>query len=179
MKIANTTGNFINPNFDSSLLISIGAEANNAPFINNFTAIFMHGDLMHLISNMACLWFLFDISYQRIGIILTDISFLITGFISNFLTQILSPETVSVGASGAIFGITGILCVIELYYKIKRYNNALGYVFSFAVYNVLFTFISPQINVYAHLGGLATGIIIGIFYTLIIFILNLFRRKNY
>lgn len=177
VKYANTTGTFLTPNFDLQTLIKLGAESFQSPLINNFTAIFMHSSLIHLMSNMVCLWFLFDISYQRIGVILTDIVFVVTGFMSNLCTQILSPDIVSVGASGAVFGIAGMLLILEIYYRIKGYNNALGYVFSFAVYNIIFTFMSPNINAYAHFSGLAIGIILGILFTFIMMIKNFLTKR--
>lgn len=167
----------MNPNFDMTELVRIGAESSNAPMINNFLSIFMHGNVMHLLSNMTCLWFLFDISYQRIGIILSDIVFIVTGFSANVISQVMSPETIAVGASGAILGIAGMLLVTEWYYCMKGSYNVFGWVLGFAIYNVIFTFMSVKTNDYAHIGGLVAGIVIGIVFTIFIFFRNLLTRR--
>ena len=122
------------------------------------TSTFLHGDLLHLFSNMFSL--LIFGSYVELGF--SKYKFVIIYFISGFLGSLFSVfllplNTISLGASGAIFGLIG----AALSLLIKDRNNpliilGLVYVFYFVV-----TSFSPGINYFAHIFGLLGGFITG------------------
>jgi membrane associated rhomboid family serine protease len=69
---------------------------------------------------------------------------------------VLSPNAVTVGASGAIFGILGALFVLE-----RRGNIATGgQIAGLIVLNLIFTFAISNISVGGHIGGLIGGVIL-------------------
>ena len=79
-----------------------------------------------------------------------------SGFSGNLLTLLMGPRMVSAGASGAIFGMFG-ACVIYLSEAVGR-SIMVALVYSFFLFVLS---LSANVNVLAHLGGLATGLVIG------------------
>lgn len=78
-------------------------------FIPVFTGMFLHGSLLHLISNMWVLWLFGDNVEDRMGHGRYLLFYLLCGFAANFthyVSDFVSPVP-AVGASGAIAGIMG------------------------------------------------------------------------
>ena len=77
----------------------------------------------------------------------------------------LHPMTVSVGASGAIFGIAGALIAALYLGKLPvppaALRGTLRSLLSFAAYNLLFGAVVPFIDNSAHIGGFLCGLAIG------------------
>ena len=91
----------------------------------------------------------------------TLIIFLYSGVVGNLLSVILmNDNTISAGASGAIFGLMGSLLYLSLnlrtYLGVALKNEILPVI----IVNLLAGFIIPGINIYAHIGGIIGGIII-------------------
>lgn len=89
--------------------------------------------------------------------------------LSGSLASFLFSPYVSVGASGAIFGLFGAALIMGL--KLKKYinSNFLGSLASVIVVNVIFGFSSTGIDNYGHIGGLLGGLLMGAL---------LFNKKN-
>jgi membrane associated rhomboid family serine protease len=68
----------------------------------------------------------------------------------------LSPNSITVGASGAIFGILGALFVLER----NRHIATGGQVAGLIVLNLIFTFAVSGISIGGHLGGLVAGVVL-------------------
>lgn len=124
-----------------------------------FTSMFVHVDFLHLFLNMLFL-LIFGIRAEELfneeeffAIYFTS------GFLGNLLTLLMPLETVSAGASGAIFGMFG-ACVIYIR-KLVGGSIVGGLIFSF--YFLLLNSASPEINLFAHFGGLVAGLLIGYF----------------
>ena len=124
-----------------------------------FTSMFVHVNLPHLIINMLFL-LIFGLRAEEL---FKDTEFLFiylaSGFVGNLLTLLLPLLTVSAGASGAIFGIFG----ASVIYIRKVFNMP---VFNVLIYSLLFLMLSASegVNLFAHLGGLVTGLVIGYFF---------------
>ena len=104
------------------------------------TAAFLHYGPFHLAINMYSLYFAGTLLEQIIG----------------RWRFALSPNSVTVGASGAIFGILGALFVLE-----RRGNIATGgQIAALIVLNLIFTFAISNISVGGHIGGLIGGVIL-------------------
>jgi rhomboid protease GluP len=83
---------------------------------------------------------------------------LLSGFLGNVLTLLLMhPWTLSAGASGAIFGLFG-ACVI---YLRKALGQSILSALIFSGFLLLLTSGGGNVNVLAHFGGLAAGLLIG------------------
>ena len=121
-----------------------------------FTSIFVHVNLPHIILNMFFL-LIFGLRAEELfkGREFLFIYFA-SGLAGNILTLLLPPLTVSAGASGAIFGIFG----ASVIFMRKAFGMS---VFSALVYSLLFLMLSASegVNLFAHLGGLAAGLVIG------------------
>lgn len=121
-----------------------------------FTSMFVHANIMHLAGNM----FFFLIFGLRAEELFRTRDYLLIYFLSglagNLLTLLMGPEMISVGASGAIFGIFG-ASIIYLRKTIgQSIVSALMYAFFLLVIST-----GPGVNILAHLGGLAVGLLIG------------------
>lgn len=121
-----------------------------------FTAGFLHGSLVHLLFNAYILW----VIGSQLEDITSSIKFIIIYFISllggSLASYLFSPSgSYSVGASGAIFGLMGAMLIVGRKYRldISQITVLLGI-------NIVFGFVFSGIDWRAHLGGLATGVLI-------------------
>ena len=81
--------------------------------------------------------------------------YLVSGLAGSAGALIANPNAVTVGASGAIFGILGAAVVLE-----RQQTNVLGgSALTLIVVNLAFTFAVPGISIGGHLGGLAGGVL--------------------
>ena len=130
------------------------------------TAAFLHFGILHLAMNMWCLWVLGRLTEKLVGRFATFAIYLITAVGASILSLSWDPMRVSAGASGAIFGLTGVLIPILYYGKLNLAQESkrrlLGYVVKFAGLNLLYG-LKAHIDNMAHLGGLVTGLAIGFF----------------
>ena len=121
-----------------------------------FTSMFIHANITHLVGNMLFL-LIFGFRAEELfsGWEYLLVYFL-SGLVGNMLTLLLGPDMVSVGASGAIFGVFGAATIYS--------RRAIGQsIISALLYSFFLLIISsgPEVNNAAHLGGLAIGLIIG------------------
>ncbi|MEK4427296.1 rhomboid family intramembrane serine protease [Solibacillus sp. FSL K6-1523] len=128
------------------------------------TSMFLHSGFAHVLFNMFSL-FLFGPELEKIAgkMRFLTIYFLagIFGVAATFVTQ--DPYYASVGASGAIYGIFGAFAAL-VYYTRNAFPQLKQIILPIIVISVIMTFLTPNINIMAHLGGLATGFILGFVY---------------
>lgn len=126
------------------------------------SATFLHSGLMHVAMNMIGLAAA-GITVERIyGQRLYAIIYLGSGLLGSALSlHFAAQKAVSVGASGAVFGVTGALLVAVLQHRdklpkafSKQTTSSLGL---FIVYALLQGFSKPGIDNAAHIGGLLGG----------------------
>lgn len=149
-------------------ILFAGASVNgliaNGEWWRVITSMFLHGGFMHVLFNMFSL-FLFGPELEKIAgkIRFLTIYFLsgIFGGAATFATQ--DAFYASVGASGAIFGIIGAFGAL-VYYTRKSFPQLRQIMLPIIVVSIIMTFLQPNINVAAHLGGMAAGLILGLFY---------------
>jgi membrane associated rhomboid family serine protease len=120
------------------------------------TAAFLHGNLIHLTMNMIVLWIVGAPVEQAIGRARFLALYLVSGLAGSAGALLLDPNAVTVGASGAIFGVLGAALVLERQRSYVLGGQALGLI----VINLVLTFAlsqSQHISIGGHLGGLAGG----------------------
>lgn len=128
------------------------------------TAMFLHGDPLHLFSNMFGL-LLFGATIENNKDI-SKIQFLLIYFLSGLIGNLfslflLSPTSISLGASGAIFGLIGVVFTMIA----TDEPTLLFFAFFYIVFFIVTSFL-PGINFWAHIFGLLAGIAFGyLFYT--------------
>jgi rhomboid protease GluP len=140
------------------------------------TATFVHVGLLHIATNMWCLWNLGLLGEPLLGPAGLIAVYLITGVAGNLLSllfNVFQRDGVSVGAgaSGAVFGIAGILIVLLSNKKLPipafELNRLRRSVIQFAVLNLIiglaanFTSI-VRIDNHAHIGGFLSGLALGV-----------------
>jgi rhomboid protease GluP len=121
------------------------------------TSMFVHVDIVHISLNML---FLVIFGLKAEELFTTEEYFavyLLSGLAGNLLTLFLmSPYTLSAGASGAIFGMYG----AGIIYMRKSFGQSIIGALMYA-FLLLILSTGPGINIIAHFGGLAAGLIIG------------------
>ncbi|MFL9485290.1 rhomboid family intramembrane serine protease [Chitinophagaceae bacterium LWZ2-11] len=126
------------------------------------TNIFLHGGIMHVLVNMYALLFVGIFLEPVLGRNKFAIVYLITGILASCASIWWHPATVSVGASGAIFGMYGtFLALLVMKVFPPEHNKAfLISTLIFIVFNLLAGFTGGIDNA-AHIGGLLSGFVIG------------------
>jgi len=132
------------------------------------TAIFLHGGVVHLLYNLFALALFGSILEHIIG----SRKFLILFFVSGLAASLASLPfyTRVLGASGAIFGILGMLGILRPKLTVWVYNIPMPMIMALLVWAIgdLIGYFAPletdNIANIAHLGGLGVGIIAGIYY---------------
>jgi rhomboid protease GluP len=134
------------------------------------TSMFVHAGIVHLFGNMFFL-LIFGLRAEDLFSIEEYVSiYFLSGLVGNLLTLsatlLFGYDIISVGASGAIFGIFG-ACIIYVRRSIEQsIISALLYAFFLFMINL-----GPEVNIYAHLGGLVVGLLIG-------YVLGATRRRS-
>ena len=119
------------------------------------TVALTHGSITHLLFNMLALWQLGTIIEKIYG--KAKYSLILLGSLpfGSAASYFFNPTNVpAVGASGMIFGLFAALLVTSRKYGID-YKNVVGVI----VVNLMITFLVPNIDWHAHIGGLIGGAI--------------------
>jgi len=131
-----------------------------------FTSMFVHVNIVHLLGNMFFL-LIFGLRAEELFSLKEYLLiYFLSGLAGNLLTLLFGFDMISAGASGAIFGVFG-ACIIY-------FRRAIGQsIMSALVYAFFLLMISsgPSVNVFAHLGGLVVGLLIG-------YVLGATRRRS-
>ena len=128
------------------------------------TSMFLHGGLVHLVVNMLSLLYLGRVAHFRFGPGAFFLSYFVSGIAGSLLSLAVNANRVSIGASGAIFGLAGALFAStftrnpDLQEANKRFRTELLKVLGF---NLVFGALSPGIDNAAHVGGLIGGVLTG------------------
>ena len=122
------------------------------------TSAFLHDGLIHLAFNMYALAILGLLLEKELGVVRFLLVYALSTLGGALGAIILSPVDLTVGASGAIYGLLGALVVIQRSIQGSFRNSPLMFLL---IINLLFTFAIPQISVGGHLGGLIVGAAIG------------------
>ncbi|WP_430816495.1 rhomboid family intramembrane serine protease [Carboxylicivirga sp. RSCT41] len=129
------------------------------------SSAFLHIGVMHLLFNMYALLFIGKEIETQTGSSKFLFAYLMTAVLASIASIVSNENIVSAGASGAIFGMYGVLIAllllkgIEIPKKIR--GNFITSVFIFVGYNLFSGFTEEGIDNAAHIGGLVSGLIIG------------------
>ena len=77
-----------------------------------FTATFVHAGIIHIATNMWCLWNLGLLGEPLLGAFGLLATYVLTGVMGNLLSVAVNPNVIGVGASGAVFGLAGVLILL-------------------------------------------------------------------
>jgi membrane associated rhomboid family serine protease len=89
-------------------------ETPSPVYLTIFSAMFMHGDLMHLGGNLLYLWIFGDNVEHRFGSLKFLAFYLVSGIVATFAQVAMNPQGLipNLGASGAISGVLGAYLVL-------------------------------------------------------------------
>ena len=132
--------------------MAMGAFLQPQGIYRNFTCMFLHGFLLHLIANLVGLYFIGNYTEKKFGTPLTCVMFVLIAFAETFITDplyaVICPEdaeqiagNISCGASGGIFGLIG-MSLAALFFDLKSIKqiNKTTLIVS-AAYAVLTTYV--------------------------------------
>ncbi len=125
------------------------------------TGGFLHGGLIHLGMNMFILWILGKQLESSIGSVAFGAIYLSSLLAGSFGVMLLDPEQLTVGASGAVYGLFGYTLVAQLARGINPMQNGIG---GIILLNLVFTFVFPNVSIGGHVGGLVGGMVAGLLY---------------
>ena len=128
------------------------------------TCLFVHAGLAHLLLNMFSLWLLGLLVEDRVGPLRLLLVYLASGVGGGLASLAWHTEGInSVGASGAIFGLYGFLLTLLISKKLvldKSDRRAMLGLVLYLVFSNLLSGLTGNIDNAAHLGGLATGLLL-------------------
>ncbi|MCI0485823.1 MAG: rhomboid family intramembrane serine protease [Blastocatellia bacterium] len=152
---------------DLQVLIEFGAKKNELiagqdQYWRLVTCIFIHIGFLHLFFNNYALWIVGREIELLYGSARFVILYLATGVAGSMGSYIFNPKAVSAGASGALFGLFGVLATFGFRYR-KEIPDTISrgirrQVIPLIIINLLFGFSVTGIDNAAHIGGLLTGI---------------------
>jgi membrane associated rhomboid family serine protease len=122
------------------------------------TSGFLHAGLLHIAFNMYFLYFLGTLLEPAIGKLRFGIIYFVSLVGGSFGALLLSPNDLTVGASGAVFGMMGAAILAMRARGIDPMQSGLGVTL---LLNLGITFLIPGIAIGGHLGGLAAGFVVG------------------
>jgi membrane associated rhomboid family serine protease len=117
------------------------------------TAAFLHSGLLHIGFNMYVLYLLGPPLERALGAGRFVTLYLVAalgGSVASYATS--PPNTLSVGASGAVFGLMAAILVVG-----RRFRHDVSQVAFLLAINLVIGFVVPNIDWRAHLGGAAAG----------------------
>jgi membrane associated rhomboid family serine protease len=132
-----------------------GAAVDQGQYYRLLTVALVHGGWLHLIFNMLALLSigtLIENFYGRNKYILILLMSLLAGSLASYLFN--PPDTISVGASGMIFGLFGALAIAG-----RSLGANFKEVATLIAINIAIPAFIPGIDWKAHLGGLAGGLV--------------------
>ncbi|CAL0324435.1 unnamed protein product [Lupinus luteus] len=126
------------------------------------TCMWLHGGVFHLLANMLGILVIGIRLEQGFGFVLVGLLFIISGFGGSLLSALFIQSNISVGASGALFGLLGGM-LSELITNWSIYDNKRQALFILVVVIVinLVVGILPHVDNFAHIGGFLTGFLLG------------------
>jgi membrane associated rhomboid family serine protease len=120
------------------------------------TSGFMHSGILHLAFNMYVLYWLGTMLEPALGHVRFAALYFASLLAGSFGVMLLTPDKVTVGASGAVFGLMAAAFVMQQARGINPMQSGLGPVI---LLNIGITFLVPNISIGGHLGGLVGGAI--------------------
>lgn len=156
-------------NIDAQTLVNMGGQVGiYIKRLNEwwrlFTCIFLHGGIIHLLCNMLSLFYLGPQIERIFGRIKFIIIYILSGIGASLFSYYVNLAngnlyTVSIGASGAIFGLLGALLMFFILNRNNVNKRAITDIGTIVVLNLFIGFSSSGIDNAAHIGGLIIGAI--------------------
>jgi membrane associated rhomboid family serine protease len=135
-----------------------GPDVANGDYWRIVTSGFLHAGLLHIFFNMYLLYLLGNMLEPAIGSVRFALVYFVSLFAGSLGALIVSPDTLTVGASGAVFGLMGAAAVELSARGINPMETGIG---GLIIFNLLFSFVFSGISIGGHIGGLIGGALTG------------------
>jgi len=149
---------------NSQTLLKYGANLDvlvkNGEYYRLFTCIFLHIGIMHLLCNMYSLYIIGREVENLFGKIKYIIIFILSGIFGSIMSLAFTHNTISSGASGAIFGLLGALLYFGMHYRTYLGEAIKRSIIPIIVVNLIIGFFAEGIDLAAHIGGLVGGVLV-------------------
>ena len=133
----------------------------NGEFYRLFTCMFVHADILHILFNMIALYSIGPVVERYYGKSKYIFIYLVSGLLGSVFSSVfMSANSVSIGASGAIFGLLGSICYFTYYYRATLQGILRDSIVPVIVINLIIGFMLPSVDLVAHIGGLLGGILV-------------------
>ena len=124
------------------------------------TSMFLHGFILHIVFNMVALWYIGRPVEEYLGSLRFVLLYLVSGLAGSAGALVADPKGVTVGASGAIFGILGAMLILEWNATGKLGGAAASLIAINLVFNFAYNGAGGNISIGGHIGGLIGGILV-------------------
>ena len=139
-------------------LVNYDSMSNNSELIRIVTSLFVHGGLIHLLLNLYSLYIIGPQLESFFGKTKFLLIYLGSGIVGNLFSMLFQGDyVVSVGASGAIFGLLGALLYFGYHYRVYLSGVIKSQIIPLIILNLFIGFSLSGINNVAHIGGLLGG----------------------
>lgn len=161
-------GTFDEPQWTTGLL-ALGAQFNpltlDKEWYRLFTHMFLHGHIPHLLVNMYGLYSVGSWIEASVGTKKFLWVYFVAGTAAGLCSLYFSLFTIGVGASGAIFGIFGFALIVSIFLSRREGKSLTPILTNFAIFLGINLLLAKAVNAdnAAHFGGLAAGIMIGLY----------------
>jgi membrane associated rhomboid family serine protease len=135
-----------------------GPDVANGDYWRIVTSGFLHAGLLHILFNMYLLYLLGNMLEPAIGSVRFGLVYFVSLFAGSLGALIVSPDALTVGASGAVFGLMGAAAVELSARGINPMETGIG---GLIIFNLLFSFVFSGISIGGHIGGLIGGALTG------------------
>lgn len=149
------------PGYQTSVTVGLFGLEITAPVVaaggyyRMITAMFLHFGAVHLLFNMVVLWMLGRILERDLGPARFLTAYMLSGLAGSVAVYLFSFETSTAGASGAVYGLFGLMILINR--KLKRDNQGLYILLGL---NLVLTLVWG-FSFAGHVGGLVGGLACG------------------
>ena len=151
---------------DEGIILKYGLSSarvlKNGEYYRLFTSMFLHGGVYHLLYNSFSLYIFGTRAERYFGRVVFAWIYIISGLFGGIMSVFFTGG-LSIGASGAVYGVIGAVSVLA--WIKKRSIDGISYptFILIAVLSAAFGFLDPSIDSAAHLGGLISGAVAGLF----------------
>jgi rhomboid protease GluP len=150
---------------DLNTLIEFGAKSNilikQGQVWRLLTCAFLHSGLIHIACNMYSLYIIGPQIEQIYGVEKYLSIYIVSCITASSLSYLMSPYSISVGASGGIFGLMGALLAFAIIERHKINKKYISSLMQIIMINLFIGLSIRNIDNFGHVGGLIGGIFIG------------------
>lgn len=141
------------------------AGVDNGEYYRLVASAFLHGDFLHFLSNMVIGLIVLGSGLERIigskkFSLIYFSTILISGASVYLVGSITDSNSITIGASGAIFGVLGSLLFLSINRRDLILERDLQSIYMLVVIQVVFTFLSSGVSVTGHISGIIYGFLI-------------------